>query len=353
MAQTVEVKVPDIGDFKDVPVIEVLVKAGDTVKAEDSLVTLESDKATMDVPSPSAGIVKDVKVKLGDKVSEGSVIVTLDTEAANGGKAASPAQAAAAPASAPRPAPASAPAAGSASAAASSPSPSASTKQRKDEAASTPAGAAQSIEVKVPDIGDFKDVPVIEVLVKPGDTVKAEDSLVTLESEKATMDVPSPSAGVIKEVKVKLGDKVSEGNVIVVLEASYARAAPAQAAAATAAAAPTPPQSPPASVSPDRKAASASAVAAPQVDSESFRKAHASPSVRAFARELGVDLPRVKGSGPKNRVLREDVQKYVKEAMSGAAAASRLAATSSAGGAALGLLPWPQVDFAKFGPVEA
>jgi pyruvate dehydrogenase E2 component (dihydrolipoamide acetyltransferase) len=354
MAQTVEVKVPDIGDFTDVPVIEVLVKAGDSVKAEDSLVTLESDKATMDVPSPSAGIVKDVKVKLGDKVSEGSVIVTLEAEAATGGKAASPAQTAAAPGPTP--------AAGSASAAASSPSPPASPKQRKDEAASTPAGAAPSIEVKVPDIGDFKEVPVIEVLVKPGDTVKAEDSLVTLESEKATMDVPSPSAGVIKEVKVKLGDKVSEGNdkvsegnVIVVLEASDAgaSAAPAQAAAATAAPAPAPPQSPPASVSPDRKAASASAVAAPQVDSESFRKAHASPSVRAFARELGVDLSRVKGSGPKNRVLREDVQKYVKEAMSGAAAASRSAATSSAGGAALGLLPWPQVDFAKFGPVEA
>jgi pyruvate dehydrogenase E2 component (dihydrolipoamide acetyltransferase) len=359
MAQTVEVKVPDIGDFKDVPVIEVLVKAGDTVKAEDSLVTLESDKATMDVPSPSAGIVKDVKVKLGDKVSEGSVIVTLDTEAANGGKAASPAQAAAAPGPAPASAPgpassSSAPAAGSASAAASSPSPSA-PPQRKTEAPSTPAGAAQSIEVKVPDIGDFKDVPVIEVLVKPGDTVKAEDSLVTLESEKATMDVPSPSAGVIKEVKVKLGDKVSEGNVIVVLEASDARAsaAPAQAAAATATPAPAPPQSPPASVSPERKAPSASAGAAPQVDSESFRKAHASPSVRAFARELGVDLSRVKGSGPKNRVLREDVQQYVKEAMSGAAGASSSAPTSSAGGAALGLLPWPQVDFAKFGPIEA
>jgi pyruvate dehydrogenase E2 component (dihydrolipoamide acetyltransferase) len=344
MAQTVEVKVPDIGDFTDVPVIEVLVKAGDSVKAEDSLVTLESDKATMDVPSPSAGIVKDVKVKLGDKVSEGSVIVTLEAEAANGGgKAASPAQAAA---------PAPAPAAKSATATSASPSAPA---QRKSEAPSTPAGAAQSIEVKVPDIGDFKDVPVIEVLVKPGDTVKAEDSLVTLESEKATMDVPSPAAGVIKEVKVKLGDKVSEGNVIVVLEASDVRAsaAPAQPAAATAAPAPAPPQPPPASGSPDSKAASASAVAAPQVDSESFRKAHASPSVRAFARELGVDLPRVKGSGPKNRVLREDVQKYVKEAMSGAAAASRSAATSSAGGAALGLLPWPQVDFAKFGPVEA
>src|SRR5438105_3231781 len=350
MAQTVEVKVPDIGDFTDVPVIEVLVKAGDTVKAEDSLVTLESDKATMDVPSPSAGIVKDVKVKLGDKVSEGSVIVTLEAVAGNGAKTASPAQAAAPVATS-----ASAPATGSAtaSAAATSPAPPASPKQRKNEAPSTRAGAAQSIEVKVPDIGDFKDVPVIEVLVKAGDTVKAEDSLVTLESDKATMDVPSPSAGVIKEVKVKLGDKVSEGNVIVVLEASAARAsaAPAQAAAATATPPPAPPQSPSSSVSPDRKAPSASSDAAPQVDSETFRKAHASPSVRAFARELGVDLSRVKGSGPKNRVLREDVQKYVKDAMT--AAASSSAATSSAGGAALGLLPWPQVDFAKFGPVEA
>src|ERR1700730_17822809 len=235
MPQTVEVKVPDIGDFTDVPVIEVLVKAGDSVKAEDSLVTLESDKATMDVPSPSAGIVKDVKVKLGDKVSEGSVIVTLEAETANGGgKAASPAQAAA-------PAPAPVAKSATASAAATSASPSA-PAQRKSEAPSMPAVAAQSSEVKGPDIRDFKDVPVIEVLVKPGDTVKAEDSLVTLESEKATMDVPSPSAGVIKEVKVKLGDKVSEGNVIVVLEASDARgsAAPAQPAAATAAPAPAP-----------------------------------------------------------------------------------------------------------------
>src|ERR1700681_1766260 len=271
MAQTVEVKVPDIGDFKDVPVIEVLVKAGDTVKAEDSLVTLESDKATMDVPSPSAGIVKDVKVKLGDKVSEGSVIVTLDTEAANGGKAASPAQAAAAPgaapASAPGPASASAPAAGSASAAASSPSPSA-PPQRKTEAPSTPAGASQSIEVKVPDIGDFKDVPVIEVLVKPGDAVKAEDSLVTLESEKATMDIPAPSAGVIKEVKVKLGDKVSEGNVIAVLEAAGARAPAAPTQAAVAVAAALPPSASPASSAPEEKAPSASAAATPRIDSE-------------------------------------------------------------------------------------
>jgi pyruvate dehydrogenase E2 component (dihydrolipoamide acetyltransferase) len=345
MPQTVEVKVPDIGDFTDVPVIEVLVKTGDSVKAEDSLVTLESDKATMDVPSPSAGVVKDVKVKLGDKVSEGSVIVTLEAEAATGAKAASPSQAAAAPASAP--------------AAATSPSPPAPPPQQEPVAASTPAGTTQSVEVKVPDIGDFKDVPVIEVLVKPGDTVRAEDSLVTLESEKATMDVPSPSAGVIKEVKIKVGDKVSEGKVIVIIDVAGARASavPKEAAVASAAA-PAPLPSPAASPSPqaslpsNRKAPSVPAATTPPAASESFKKAHASPSVRALARELGVDLSRVKGSGPKNRVLREDVQKYVKEVISGASAASTGAAAASAGGAALGLLPWPQVDFAKFGPVE-
>ena len=351
MPQTVDVKVPDIGDFTDVPVIEVLVKAGDSVKAEDSLVTLESDKATMDVPSPSAGVVKDVKVKLGDKVSEGSVIVTLEAEVVSA-KAASPPQAAAAPVAATASAPA----------AATSPSPPAAAPQRESAAASTPSGATQSIEVKVPDIGDFKDVPVIEVLVKPGDAVKAEDSLVTLESEKATMDVPSPSAGVIKEVKVKVGDKVSEGKLIAIIEAAGARAAAAPKESAVAsAAAPAPSPSPSASASaspqasspPNNKAPSAPAGATPPVASESFKKAHASPSVRALARELGVDLSRVKGSGPKDRVLREDVQKYVKEVMSGAAAAPSLATTSSAGGAALGLLPWPQVDFAKFGPIEA
>ena len=338
MPQIVEVKVPDIGDFTDVPVIEVLVKAGDSVKPEDSLVTLESDKATMDVPSPSAGVIKDVRVKLGDKVSEGNVILTLEAEVANGAKAASPEQVVATPAAA-------APAA--ASAAATSPPTAVALTQPERVASGAAAGAMQSIEVKVPDIGDFKDVPVIEVLVKPGDTVKAEDSLVTLESEKATMDVPSPSSGVIKEMKVKLGDKVSEGSVIAIIEAAGARAtaAPTQAAAAAASPAPSPS---PADTASDKQAPSTSAAAPPRIDSESFKKAHASPSVRALARELGVDLARVKGTGPKNRVLQEDVQKYVKQVMSGAGAS----AAPAAGGAMLGLLPWPQIDFAKFGPIE-
>jgi pyruvate dehydrogenase E2 component (dihydrolipoamide acetyltransferase) len=219
-----------------------------------------------------------------------------------------------------------------------------------------------TIEVKVPDIGDFTDVPVIEVLVKPGDTVKAEDSLVTLESDKATMDVPAPAAGVVKSVGVKVGDKVSEGHLILTLEEAAGAAAPAQAAPAAKAvqpAAPATAAAAPAAATPPAPAAAAPAAPAPPVqatvapsapiDDAAFRKAHASPSVRAHARALGVDLSQIKGSGPAGRILQEDVENYVKQVMSGAKVAS---AVASAGGAALGLLPWPQVDFAKFGPVE-
>src|SRR5438128_7461235 len=182
MAALTEVKVPDIGDFQDVPIIEVMVKPGDRVKAEDSLITLESDKATMDVPAPAAGTVKDLKVKLGDKVSEGTVILLLDAGAT--------VQAAA----------------------------SALTPKTSVAAPPAPTSAATGVaEVRVPDIGDFKDVPVIEIMVKPGDAVKAEDALITLESDKATMDVPAPLAGAVKDIKVKVGDKVSEGTVILML----------------------------------------------------------------------------------------------------------------------------------------
>ncbi|HEY2864827.1 MAG TPA: dihydrolipoyllysine-residue acetyltransferase [Casimicrobiaceae bacterium] len=223
-----------------------------------------------------------------------------------------------------------------------------------------------TIEVKVPDIGDFTDVPVIEVLVKPGDTVKAEDSLVTLESDKATMDVPAPAAGVIKSLGVKVGDKVSEGHLILTLEeagraaattsAPAAAAAPAKPAAqapTTAAPKPGPSTAAPVSAAPASASAAAPAPAAPPasapVDDAAFRQAHASPSVRAYARALGVDLSKVKGSGPGERILQEDVQNHVKRVMSGASVAT---AVAGAGGAALGLLPWPQVDFAKFGPIE-
>ncbi|KVP91519.1 dihydrolipoamide acetyltransferase [Burkholderia ubonensis] len=314
MSQAIEVKVPDIGDYKDVPVIEVLVKAGDTVEPEQSLVTLESDKATMDVPSPSAGTVKEVKVKVGDAVSEGSLIILLE------GGAAAPA---AAPAAA-VPAPA---------------------------AAAAPAAAGGVLEVKVPDIGDYKDVPVIEIGVKVGDTVEKEQSLVTLESDKATMDVPSPAAGVVKDIKVKVGDAVSEGTLIVLLEAAGAPAAAAapQASAPAAAAAPAPAAAAPAPKAAPAPAATPAPAAAPAGE---YRASHASPSVRKFARELGVDVARVQGSGPKARITKEDVTNFVKGVMTGQRAAP-VAAAAPAGGGELNLLPWPKVDFAKFGPFEA
>jgi pyruvate dehydrogenase E2 component (dihydrolipoamide acetyltransferase) len=327
---TIEVKVPDIGDFSDVPVIEVFVKPGDTVKAEDSLVTLESDKATMDVPAPTAGVVIELKVKVGDKVHEGSVILTLD---AAGTPAPAPVAkaTAAAPAASP-PAPAPAPPAAAA-------------------AASAPVGVATTTAVKVPDIGDFKDVPIIEIFVKAGDVVEAEDSLISVESEKATMDVPAPSAGTVKELKVKLGDKVSEGTVILLLEAAgSAQVAGAKSAPAPAAATASAPSSSPAPLAPERGASAPPASAPASIDNASFKSAHASPSVRAFARELGVDLSRVKGSGPNDRILEADVQKFVKGVMSGAASAP---AATSTGGEGLGLLPWPKVDFTKFGPIES
>ena len=325
---TIEVKVPDIGDFKDVPIIEVFVKPGDAVKAEDSLVTLESDKATMDVPSPAAGTVKDLKVRLGDKVSEGNLILTLESTgvAAKSAPAAAPASAPSGK-EAPAPAPASAP-------------------PRAAPAASE--GASGTTVVKVPDIGDFKDVPIIEVFVKPGDAVKAEDPLITLESDKATMDVPAPSAGVVKELKVKVGDKVSEGSPILALETQGAGSARAPAAAAEPGAAPRATPAPAPAEATPAPAEPARAPAPAAVDSQAFKAAHASPSVRAFARELGVDLSRVKATGPKERILREDVQNYIKQALSAGAAA----AGAPPSGAALGLIPWPQVDFAKFGPIE-
>jgi pyruvate dehydrogenase E2 component (dihydrolipoamide acetyltransferase) len=310
-----EVVVPDIGDFKDVEVIEILVKAGDTVSPEQSLVTLESDKATMEIPSPSAGVVRELRIKVGDKVSQGAPILMLESGAAAG---AAPAKAAV-PA-APAPAPTAAPA--------------------------RPAAAGAPRRVDVPDIGDFKDVDVIEVLVKPGDRVAAEQSLVSLESDKATMEVPSPAAGVVKEVLLKVGDKVSQGSPILVLE--EAGGAPAAAAPAAAPA----PQAPP----PDLTRTVEMPVPArtPPVPAEvtgsgpATLRPHASPSVRKFARELGVDLGRVTGSGQKGRILVTDVQAFVKGALARGAAAP--AAAPAAGG--LNVLPWPQVDFAKFGPIE-
>ncbi|WP_454872254.1 dihydrolipoyllysine-residue acetyltransferase [Paraburkholderia xenovorans] len=316
MSQAIEVKVPDIGDYKDIPVIEVLVKAGDTVEKEQSLVTLESDKATMDVPSSAAGVVKEVKVKVGDNVSEGSLIVVL--EGAEGG-AAAPAPAAA-PAAAPAPAPAAS------------------------------GGGLQ--EVKVPDIGDYKDIPVIEVAVKVGDRVEKEQSLVTLESDKATMDVPSSAAGVVKEVKVKVGDTVSEGSVIVVVEAEGGAAAPAPAPKQQAVEQPSDAPATP-SPAPAAPSALAQAPVIPAGEGGARHASHASPSVRKFARELGVDVTQVQGTGPKGRITQADVTAFIKGVMTGQRAApAGAAAPAAAGGGELNLLPWPKIDFTKFGPVD-
>ncbi|MEM9725770.1 MAG: dihydrolipoyllysine-residue acetyltransferase [Pseudomonadota bacterium] len=294
MASTIEVIVPDIGDFTDVPVIELLVGVGDKVSEEDPLITLESDKATMEVPSPANGVVRELRVSLGDRVSEGAAILVIETKTAENG----------------------------------------------DAAAREAAGGAQaSLAVAVPDIGDFTEVPVIEILVSVGDRVAAEDPLVTLESDKATMEVPSPAAGVVSAIAVSLGDTVSEGAEILTLSLSDGASA-----GDTASPAPSAPKSDPA------PAESALRNTAQQVNgalrgglpsplAADFGDVHASPSVRRLARELEVDLRAVQGSGDKGRITKEDV----KRALGGGLSAP-------SGGA--GIPPIPAVDFTKFGEIE-
>jgi pyruvate dehydrogenase E2 component (dihydrolipoamide acetyltransferase) len=327
-----EVKVPDIGGFNDVPVIEVLVAAGDTIEKDSPLVSLESDKATMEVPSTLAGVVKDIKVKVGDKVSEGTVLISVET--ADAAPAPAPAPAAAAPAAA-TPAPAAPAPVAAAAAAPAAPAP----------AANAPATVT---ELLVPDIGGFTNVPVISVFISTGDVVDKDAPLVELESEKATMEVPATSAGKIRDVKVRVGDKVSQGDVLAIVEMAAAAAAPASAPApAPAAAAPAAPPAP-----------ATAAVAAPPAPTPVAATnghapgngliVHASPAIRRFARELGVTLGSVRGSGPNGRITRDDVQGFVKQTLASGAPVAN-GATGSTG---LQLLPWPKVDFEKFGPIE-
>nr|WP_315241885.1 dihydrolipoyllysine-residue acetyltransferase [uncultured Albidiferax sp.] len=329
----IEIHVPDIGDFDEVTVIELMVKPGDTVKADQSLITVESDKASMEIPSSSAGVVKEIKVALGDKVKQGSLVVML--EVAGG--------AAAAPVEAPKAAPAQA-----------APAPAATTPVAVAPAA---VAATGPVEIFIPDIGDFKDVTVIEVMVKVGDTIKQEQSLITVESDKASMEIPSSTAGVLKELKVKMGDKVNIGDLLAILEGAAAPAAAAAAAAPAAAPAAAAVAASPAPA----PAAAAPAAAAPAAHNPTVAPTgalpHASPSVRKFARELGVPLAEVKGTGRKGRITDADVQSFTASVMSGAVKTVAMAATQSKapagdGGAGLGLLAWPKVDFAKFGPVE-
>ncbi len=349
MAEIKEALVPDIGDYSDIPVIEVLVAVGDTVKKDQGLVTLESDKATMEVPSSVAGVVKEIKVKVGDNLSEGKVVALIEVaegDTAPAAKAA-PAQAAAAPAPAKSAAPAAA--------------------ENAQAAAPAPAASGGAVEALVPDIGDYSDIPVIEILVAVGDTVKKDQGLVTLESDKATMEVPSSVAGVVKEIKVKVGDNLSQGKVVAIIEAEGAASAapaPTQANAAANEAAETATKVEPVAVpaEPDklaqREMASAPSAGAPtsppvQFNADSVlptKVPYATPAVRVFARELGVDLLQISGTEKGGRITKGDVQKFVKAALTGGTTAG--AAAPAAAGGGLNLLPWPKVDFSKFGEVE-
>lgn len=301
-----EVQVPDIGG-DEVEVTEIMVKVGDVVAEEQSLITVEGDKASMEVPAPFAGTVKEIKIATGDKVSTGSLIMVF--EVAGAAPVAAPVQAAAPAAPA---------------------------------AAAAPAVAALK-EVQVPDIGG-DEVTVTEIMVNVGDSISEEQSLITVEGDKASMEVPAPFAGTLKEIKVAAGDKVKTGSLIMVFEVAGAApvAAPVQAAAPAAA--------------PAQAAAPAAPAAAAPAASGEFQEnheySHASPVVRRLAREFGVNLAKVKGSGRKNRILKEDVQNYVKEALKRLESGAQAAASGKGDGAALGLLPWPKVDFSKFGETE-
>lgn len=323
-----EITVPDIGDAKGVDVIEVLVKAGDVINKDDPLITIETDKATMEVPSSAAGTVKEMKLKVGDKVSQGTLILLLEE---SGAAAAAPAVVAA-PTPAPTPAPAAAPA----------PTP---------VSAATPvaSGPAKSETVSVPDIGDAKNVDVIEIAVKVGDTVKKDDTLIVVEGEKATMDVPSPVSGVVESIALKVGDKVSQGSVIGVIKVAGGASAPLAAAPAPAASTSVAaPATAPSVVTAAMPTAGADR-GAPVPDYPYERKAagekivHASPAIRRFARELGVDLTKVNASGPKGRVMKEDIQSFVKFEL------NRPKPVASSGA---GMPELPTIDFSKWGEVE-
>ena len=345
----VEIKVPDIGDFDSVGVIEVLVKAGDTIKVEQSLVTVESDKASMEIPSSQAGVVKELKVALGDQIREGSVLLLLET--ADSATAPKEEAASAQP-----------------SEVSTAKAPETKAEPAVATAVNTPATAADTtVDIRIPNIGDFQDVAVIELLAKVGDTVAVEQSLFTVESDKASMEIPSPAAGTIVALTVQLGDKVNVGDVVgqmVVQGAAAPAAAPAPASAAQntapapAAAAPAAPVAVAPVAAPVAVAAAAVPAHNPSV-APSAQLPHASPSVRKFARELGVPLAEVKGSGQKGRITQEDVMAFTKSVMAGAMQTAAQAATATkaapaAGGNVGGLevLAWPKVDFAKFGAVE-
>ena len=345
MSNLIEVQVPDIGDFDEVDVIEVLVAEGDRIEVDQSLITVESDKASMEIPSSAAGIVKSLKVKVGDKVSEGTVLLELEPDA-GAASASEPSATAENKASTETAADASAPI----------------------SAASAPAAPADAsggvVQVVVPDIGDFDEVDVIEVLVNEGDTVQEEQSLITVESDKASMEIPSSHAGRVVALRVKVGDKVAKGSLILELAAAGGSEA---AAPASSTVAPTPAAAEPTAVKAPTEATHAypiqraelgddreSPTASYALSAQEFRNLpHASPSVRKFARELGVDLTAVNGTGSRGRIVLDDVRQFVKNALSvGFSQPSATTETKAVAGGGLQVLDWPKIDFAKFGEVE-
>ena len=330
-SSTIEVTVPDIGDAEEVDIIEVLVAEGDTVEAEDGLITLETDKATMDVPCPQAGTVKSLKVKEGDKVSEGSLVLIL--EVAESGDAVAADDSA------------------SDNESKSTDEAQASGSESDSDSSDTQAsGGEEEIEVTVPDIGDAEDVEIIDVLVSEGDTIEPEDGLITLETDKATMDVPAPKAGTITKMLVKQGDKVSQGSAVLMLKVAGS-AKPAEKEQKSEKSQKEAPKKQASSEKGD-----SSQTKRPPVphhpsagEKQKSGKVHASPSVRRLAREFGVDLTQVSGSGRKNRILKEDVQSYVKYELSRPKAS---AGSVGQGEGGLQVIAPPKVDFSKFGEVE-
>ena len=318
-----EIRVPDIGDFDAVDVIEVLIKPGDSVENGQSVIVLESDKASMEVPAEIAGTVASVAIKVGDKVKQGDLIATLS------GAAAAPAAAPAAAAEAPK------------------------------AAAAAPAASAAKTDLRVPDIGDFDAVDVIEVLIKAGDSVENGQSVIVLESDKASMEVPAEAAGTVDSVAIKVGDKVKQGDLIATLSGAAGAAPAAVAAPAPVAEAPkaAPAPAPAPAAAPAAVAAAPAPAANPQIDEAGFATAHASPSIRRIAREMGIDLGKVPGSGRLGRVLESDLRAFVKTLLtSGGVAAVAGGKGGISSGAAPqgmgGIPPIPAVDFSQFGEIE-
>jgi len=314
MASTIDIVIPDLGDFTDVEVIEVLVNAGDHVAREDGLITLETDKAAMDVPAPNGGVIEAISVAVGDKVSEGDIIGRLAIEIGDTVVV--------------------------------TPAIEAEVMQGDTTVVATPTPAsAGSRKLLVPDLGDFDDVEVIEVHIEPGSKVDIDDPLVTLETDKAAMDVPSTAAGTIESVMVSVGDKVSKDSEIAVIDAIAAALEETKSQPVSEPPAPAPaPVETPAATPPETVSQSQSL---PVIDEAGFSKAHASPSVRKLARELGVDLVQVKGTGTKSRVLHDDVKAFVKAILTGSATAAGAAAAPAAA-----LPQVPVIDFAKFGEID-